>query len=52
MAKEHYVLCRRTVNPIGAPNAYCGRPIKKRNLMDWCPDHLAELPIWPQAEVA
>lgn len=50
-AKERFVLCRNTVNPIGAPLSYCGRPIKQRNTLDWCDGCRAILPVWPQAEV-
>lgn len=41
------VLCRRTLNNIGQPVEYCARPIKARSELNWCPDCLAMLPIWP-----
>lgn len=49
--KAKFVLCRNTVNPIGQPVRYCGRPIRNRNPLDWCDGCREILPVWPQPEV-
>ena len=46
-ATSRYVLCRRDLADIGATPVYCAKPIKRQNVLDWCPDCRKRLPFWP-----
>lgn len=45
---DKIVLCRRDNAEIGEPKNYCGKPINTKSNLNWCDEHLARVPYWPQ----
>lgn len=48
---SRYVLCRRDRADFGAAPVYCCAPIKTPNVLNWCDDCRARLPLWPASDL-
>ena len=48
MAEKKIVLCRADISESWDEEKFCCKPITKPNANNFCDEHLASFPLWPQ----